>query len=206
MDREIFDNWAEDFDASVEKEETFPFAGYRKVQDMVKWMVSIEEGTKILDLGVGTGLGVAELYEQGAEVTGLDFSPGMLEKAKAKMPRARLINHDFSKSFPPSELAGEKFDYIIISYALHHLPDWKKVDFLGNLKGFLNPGGRIIVADIAFSDRKTMQKARKISGERWDQNEYYPIIDDLAFSLEQQGFSLTFFQVSFCAGILQLRQ
>ncbi len=206
MDKDIFNNWADDYDKSVKGEETFPFAGYQKIQAMVKKMVVAGKGTKILELGVGTGLGALEFYEQGAEITGVDFSDKMLEKAREKMPGARLINHDFSKSFPPAEPIDEKFDYIIISYALHHLPDWKKVEFLGELKKFLNPRGRIIVADVAFVDRKTMQKARKKAGNRWDESEHYPVIEDIAFSLEQKDFSLTFIQISFCAGILQLRQ
>ncbi len=206
LDKDIFNKWADNYDKSVEGEETFPFAGYHKIQTMVKTMVLAGAGTKILDLGVGTGLGSVEFYKQGAEITGVDFSDNMLEKAREKMPEARLIKHDFSKSFPPPELREEKFDYIILSYALHHLPDWKKVEFLGELKEFLKPGGRIVVADVAFADRKTMQKARKKAGDRWDSSEHYPIIEDIAFSLEQKGFSLTFFQISFCAGILQLRQ
>ncbi len=206
MDREIFDKWAEGYDESIEREDSFPFAGYKKAQELIKNIVNMKEGLKILDIGIGTGEGVLSFYEEGALITGIDFSEKMLEKARGKMPQARLIKNDFSRKFPPEEIIGEKFDYILLSYALHHLPDWEKVEFLVKLKNFLNPGGRIIIADIAFSDRKAMQSARKKAGDDWDENEYYPIIEDIAFSLEKEGFSLTFIQVSFCAGVLQLRQ
>lgn len=49
----------------------------------------------------------------------------MIDIAKEKMPNGLFIQSDFNLGIP-SELAHEKFDYIISSYAIHHLNNEKK--------------------------------------------------------------------------------
>ena len=53
--------------------------------------------------------------------------------AKEKMPQAVLLCHDFSKGIP-EEISGLKFDYIISTYALHHVTDTAKAGII-TLKG-----------------------------------------------------------------------
>ena len=65
----------------------------------------------------------------------------MIEIAKQKMPDAVLIQHDFSQGLPP-ELAGETFDYIICTYAIHHLEDAQKVNTLREWMEHLTEGGK----------------------------------------------------------------
>jgi len=51
----------------------------------------IAPGEKVLDLCCGQGTLTAELAATGADVTGLDFSPNMLELAREAAPGARLL-------------------------------------------------------------------------------------------------------------------
>jgi ubiquinone/menaquinone biosynthesis C-methylase UbiE len=79
-------------------------------------------GVKLLDLGTGTGRHAIRLASRGAEVTGVDFSEGMLEKARAK-PGAdlvRFVQHDFSSPLPFDDGA---FDHIVCALALEHVAD-----------------------------------------------------------------------------------
>ncbi len=73
------------------------------------------QGGKVLDLACGSGRLIPALLEAGLEVTGLDLSPAMLRKAKARLgsqaTRVRLVEGDMrSFSFE------DPFDTIIIPY------------------------------------------------------------------------------------------
>jgi cyclopropane fatty-acyl-phospholipid synthase-like methyltransferase len=53
--------------------------------------VGVGEGSRLLDLGCGAGLALRLAADRGAEVTGLDAAPGLLEYAGHRVPRARTV-------------------------------------------------------------------------------------------------------------------
>lgn len=133
-----FDLWADGYDKSVNLSEEageYPFAGYKKVLSRIYGIIKSGTGKKILDVGFGTGVLSKKLYDEKYLVYGIDFSARMIEIAKQKMPDAVLIQHDFAQGIP-SELAGETFDYIICTYAIHHLEDAQKVRTLREWMGY----------------------------------------------------------------------
>src|ERR1700729_179544 len=72
--------------------------------------------TSLLELGCGTGSILVRL-DSGPELTGIDQSSEMLARARAKVPRARLIEDDM-KSFS----LEERFDVVICVFdSLYHL-------------------------------------------------------------------------------------
>ena len=131
LDNKGFDLWADGYDRSVDisdEDNTYPFAGYKKVLAGIYEAIRKGQGKRVLDIGFGTGVLACKLYENGYDITGIDFSERMIQIAQEKMPYARLIQHDFSKGLP-AELAGSKFDAIICTYAIHHLDDAAKKKF-----------------------------------------------------------------------------
>ncbi len=100
---------------------------------------------KILDVGTGTGFIAMNLAMIGHDVTGLDFSEGMINQAKEKMQKHSLswnlvMGDAEHPDFPP-----ESFDTVICRYVLWTLPnpevaisEWVKL---------IKPGGRIVVID-----------------------------------------------------------
>jgi ubiquinone/menaquinone biosynthesis C-methylase UbiE len=60
------------------------------------------QGKQVLELASGTGEFTSLLVGAGADVTGLDLSPGMLAKARAKVPAAKLFNGDAENTREPS--------------------------------------------------------------------------------------------------------
>jgi 2-polyprenyl-3-methyl-5-hydroxy-6-metoxy-1,4-benzoquinol methylase len=98
----------------------------------------------LLDIGCGTGLSTqillsSKLGEYISQVTLLDTSPNMLkyaaEKAKTWNKKYKTVN---------SYLGGldEKFDVVIISSVLHHIPDLEV--FLKQVDQAMNPNGILI--------------------------------------------------------------
>ncbi|WP_255473050.1 trans-aconitate 2-methyltransferase [Rummeliibacillus sp. SL167] len=82
--------------------------------------------SNVLNIGLGTAVLTAKLYEDGHNIDGIDFSPKMIEIAQVKMPQVNLMEWDISKGLPDF-FKGHKYDSIVSTYALHHLIDEEKV-------------------------------------------------------------------------------
>lgn len=204
LDNKGFDLWAKEYDKSVEiSSNEYPFDGYYYVLNYVYNSVVNKESKQILDVGFGTGLLTSKLYEDGAKIYGIDFSKTMIDIAKKKMPNGVFIQRDFNLGIP-SELKCEKFDYIISSYAIHHLNDHKKVEFISELKDLLNEGGKIIIADVAFKSEKDLLQCKRDNLNKWDEDEIYMIEDRVVPSLSKNNIKAKYTQISSCAGILEI--
>lgn len=202
-DKKGFDLWAEEYDRTVqisEEKNEYPFAAYKEVLNTVYNIVRGKRG-KLLDIGFGTGILTKKLYDDGYDITGIDFSERMIEIAKEKMPDAILLNHDFSYGLPES-LCDNKFDWIISTYAIHHLNDGQKKQLIYELIRHLNTGGAIIIGDVAFQNKEEMDKARIKAGDEWDNEEYYIVVDELKKMLPD--LIINFEKKSFCSGVLSI--
>ncbi|MDR2998129.1 MAG: methyltransferase domain-containing protein [Microbacterium sp.] len=97
-------------------------------------------GRRILDAGCGSGPLSAALRERGAEMTGIDGSPAMLDLARARLGAdVPLQLADLAEPLP---FPDDSFDDVVASLVLHYLPDWAAA--LAELRRVLKPGGRLI--------------------------------------------------------------
>lgn len=172
MDKEGFDEWAGKYDQSIHPDDSgYPFVGYYRVLQFVKDMIVMEKRRRLLDIGMGTGLLTEELYKRGGEIIGIDFSPKMIALAREKMPGASFFCHDFSLGLP-KRIEEERFDYILSSYAMHHLDSEAQKSFIKRLYNKnLAQNGRIILADIAFRTYDDLLNCKKKAGPAWDHEE-----------------------------------
>src|SRR5436305_1637537 len=53
--------------------------------------LGVGEGTRLLDVGCGAGWALRLAADRGADVTGLDAAPGLLEYARRRVPGATLV-------------------------------------------------------------------------------------------------------------------
>ncbi len=204
LDNKGFDLWADGYDKSVqlsEENDEYPFAGYKDVLNTIYNIVHKREKVKILDIGFGTGILTKKLYDDGYEIYGIDFSQKMIEIAKEKMPLASLIKYDFSKGLP-EEIKDHSFDYIISTYAMHHLEDEEKNEFIEKLENYLNEDGKSIIGDIAFKTRELLEKCKANYNEYWDDEEIYFVFEELKESLYNKNISFT--EISHCSGVIQI--
>ncbi|MFT5875531.1 MAG: putative AdoMet-dependent methyltransferase [Clostridium sp.] len=200
-----FDLWANGYDNSVnfsEKNNEYPFAGYKDVLNYVYNQVREKDGANILDIGFGTGILTTQLYNNGYSITGIDFSSNMIDIAKQKMPQATLINHDFSKGLP-DQIKNHHFDFIISTYAIHHLTDKEKINFIKLLFPLLNKTGMILLGDVSFETRNQLEKCKSKYNEYWDNDEFYFTVEEIKNNLNDEYFC-EYVQISHCAGILTI--
>ena len=205
LDNHGFDLWADGYDKSVDtadEKDLYPFAGYKKLMNSIYNAIMVKCPAKILDIGIGTGTLAHRLYESGNIITGVDFSNEMLNQSRAKMPNATLIQHDFSKGLP-NELSSEKFDFIISTYAFHHLADSEKNGFIRTLLTHLDSEGTIIIGDVGFQNKESFDKCRIDCGDEWDEDEFYFVYSELQDELSSHC-AIAYHQVSHCAGILEI--
>ena len=95
-------------------------AGKERWKRRVKMLTdSILPGSKVLELGCGTGYFTREIINTGAEITAIDISPDLINVAKDDIKAANvkfMVDNAYSMSFKE-----EEFDYVIGSSILHHL-------------------------------------------------------------------------------------
>jgi ubiquinone/menaquinone biosynthesis C-methylase UbiE len=104
---------------------------------------------RVLDLGAGDAILLATVLEAFPEASGvaLDFSPLMLEQARARLApfggRATVAEADLGS---PAWLAAVRgpFDAVVSGFAIHHLPDERKRALYGEVHGLLSPGGTFL--------------------------------------------------------------
>jgi SAM-dependent methyltransferase len=101
---------------------------------------------RVLDLGCGDGILLAAILEGHPRASGvaLDFSPHMLERARARLQafggRASTVEADLGS---PSWLSVVKgpFDAIVSGFAIHHLPHERKRALYGEIHDLLTVKG-----------------------------------------------------------------
>lgn len=134
-----------------------------------------------LDFGCGTGLVTLQLAPVLRSITGVDSSPGMLDRLTAKIQQAGFSNvHTDLCEMTSGELPSGRYHLITSAMTLHHI---EKIEpLLLSLKTLLHQGGWIALADFeseggSFHDDPTGVFHHGFSAE------------ELSTMLETTGFS-----------------
>ncbi|MET7681850.1 class I SAM-dependent methyltransferase [Streptomyces sp. NPDC005423] len=97
----------------------------------------------LLDLGCGTGSLALLASEQGHRVTGVDLSPAMVDRARAKSAGRDAVFLVGDATTPP--VGEQRFDTVLVRHLLWTLPDPARA--LRDWRGLLRPGGRLVLVE-----------------------------------------------------------
>ncbi|MFR0353610.1 class I SAM-dependent methyltransferase [Streptomyces sediminimaris] len=97
----------------------------------------------VLDLGCGTGSLSLLAAEQGHRVTGVDASPAMVDRARAKLAGRDAVFLVGDAAAPP--VGEQRFDVVLVRHVLWALPDPGRA--LRHWRGLLRPGGRLVLVE-----------------------------------------------------------
>lgn len=198
--RALFDDWAEHYDASVDDESGFPFTGYRDVLAMTLGAADPQPGQAVLDVGCGTGNLSLLFALAGCAVTGVDFSPTMVARARQRVPGGHFLELDLLSTW--DALAGQRFDVIVSAYVFHEFDLETRLATLARLAAdHLNPGGRVVVADISFTTQADMESTQAAWADIWDEDEYYWIAEDANTALHLRGLAVAYTAAPPFAGV-----
>jgi SAM-dependent methyltransferase len=94
----------------------------------------------MLDAGCGNGRDMAWFESQGARVTGIDLSAGMLAQA-----RPHVAGHLLEMDMASLSLPDSAFDAVWCMAALLHIPKSSVPDVLSEFRRVLNPNGVLVL-------------------------------------------------------------
>ncbi len=138
--RKAYNAWADHYDADFRRNK---WNGPRKLFNVLSGSYDLQrKGTKLLDLGVGTGLLSAEFKRANPDIhiTGIDVSSGMLEECRKKKVVDEMVNANFEKNGIPCE--DESFDAVVSSGVFELINKPRKV---------IHEMGRVLRPSGAFS-------------------------------------------------------
>jgi len=114
----------------------------RRIQRLALERLRAVPGQRVLDLGCGPGDGAAWLRRRGIDAIGLDYSDGMLEKARRDAQLSGRLTRGDAGRLPFKDGA---FDKLICTNSFHHYPDHTRALF--EMRRVLKPGGLMLLVD-----------------------------------------------------------
>lgn len=107
-------------------------------------MAQIQTGSRVLDVGCGTGRWVRRYEQLGLRPTGLDATPGMLRIARKHSTGAALIGGEAHRL----PFADAVFDGVSDVTVVQHIPTATQPKVLREMMRVLKPGGRLILMEL----------------------------------------------------------
>jgi SAM-dependent methyltransferase len=110
----------------------------------VDFLAELADGGRALELAIGTGRVAAPLAERGVSVSGIEISPFMLERLRAK-PQASLIDAvegDMTSTRMPGEF---RLVYLVYNTITNLTSQDEQVACFENAARHLEPGGTFVI-------------------------------------------------------------
>ncbi len=150
--------------------------------------MEIPGGARVLDLGCGTGVLLAELerLQPGLRLVGVDLSHAMLGRARARLPSSVLLTQASGERLP---LPSESRDIVVSVSSMHY---WRNaVGVAAEVHRVLRRDGQFVVTDWC---RETLaMKARDLRfrwldpahGRTWTRAEAEGLLEGSGFRVEK---------------------
>lgn len=132
---------------------------YPRIKHAITYM-DIKSGDRVLDVGVGTGLSLAE-FPKNCRVVGIDLSTEMLRKAKEKITQNRL-DHIQVMSMDAMHIGfrDDSFDKVFISHVVSVVPDPYKV--MSEVRRVCRKGGQVVIVNHFKSSNRIVEIVEKL--------------------------------------------
>jgi 2-polyprenyl-3-methyl-5-hydroxy-6-metoxy-1,4-benzoquinol methylase len=133
-----YDQWASSYD-----DDANPLPALEG--PLVEQLLGEVRGLEVLDVGCGTGRHAVSMAARGARVTAVDFSDGMLERAKQKSGNANVTFQvcDLVHALP---FAAATFDLVLCALVLDHIADLENL--FSEMRRVCRSSGSVIVSTV----------------------------------------------------------
>jgi len=154
---------------------------HRSLERLCRRFVS--PGARVLELGCGDGDLLASLAPDPAGSLGVDLSPGMVDRARAKHPDLRFVVQDAEALDLPHE---RPFDAVVASDLVGHLDDVYAT--FRNLRGVCHEGTRLVVTYYNFVWEGVLQAGERLGMKMPQRHQNWLGMADLENLLNLGGF------------------
>jgi tRNA threonylcarbamoyl adenosine modification protein (Sua5/YciO/YrdC/YwlC family) len=155
--------WQFHFDpGTYEDEIRADVEGYDELQRQLV-AASGQGARRILELGTGTGVTASLLLERhpAASLIGVDENEEMLAAAQSRLPADRV---ELRVGRLQDDLPAGPFDLVASALAIHHLEQSEKARLFQRIADVLEPGGRLVVADVVVPFNPTHARVPLTAG------------------------------------------
>lgn len=122
--------------------------------------LNVQPDELILEVGIGTGLALP-MYPRHCRIVGIDFSEGMLDKAKERAIEHGLDHVELHRMDAGAmEFKDDSFDTVVAAYVVTAVPDYRKV--VSEMIRVCRPGGRIIMLNHFSNDNKIVAAMERV--------------------------------------------
>ena len=162
------------------------------IERSIEWIVShfgVDDKTSIADFGCGPGLYTTRLAEQGATVTGIDFSENSIEYAKQVAEQKNLEISYLHTNYLEFETT-HRFDLItmIMCDFCALSPDQRKI-MLSKFSSLLTPGGAVLLDVYSLNSFNQQEESatyelNQLNGF-WSHEDYYCFVNTFKYDKEK---------------------
>jgi ubiquinone/menaquinone biosynthesis C-methylase UbiE len=113
----------------------------QRLIDIFVRLSGLPRGSRIADLGCGSGVFTNVLQQRGYNCTGVDLSPTLIRIAREKFPGIEFIEGDIERlPFPDAS-----FDGVLLAGVVHHFTE--RSACAAEIRRILRPGGKFVAFD-----------------------------------------------------------
>ncbi len=128
------------------------------IRDGRRWACSQAHG-RVLEVAVGTGLNLRH-YPKGTDLTAVDLSPDMLERARGRADELGLPITFTEASATELPFPDASFDTLVCALALCCIPDDRAA--VAEMHRVLKPGGTLLILDHVISSNFAVRMGQRL--------------------------------------------
>jgi len=115
-------------------------------------LLALQRSDSVLEVGIGTGLNLP-LYPWACQLTGIDLSQEMLDKAVERVQTLAMPNVTLKVMDATSlDFGDNEFDKVVATYTISAVPE--PVAVLKEMRRVVKPGGIIVILNHFRSERR----------------------------------------------------
>ena len=191
------DDVAFQYDEDVADEGNPIRAGYSALLDWVVAEAAVDAGSRVLELGTGTG-NLTLQVARARRLVCVDVSAEMLGVARDKLQAIADVEYLQADLLECFDSLSERFDTLVSTYAIHHLTDSEKLLLFRAMAETLEPGGVAVIGDLMFADEEhrrryltRLRASNRVELAEEIEDEFFWNLASAVAELEGLGFQVT---------------
>lgn len=150
--------------SEVEQYDAFhsKFRNVEKENEEILNQLAVQKNHLIVEFGTGTGVFAIQAAKYCDKVYAVDVSQTMLDYAKNKAITHGVTNITFHHGgFLTYQHQQAPVDFVVTSFALHHLPDFWKALALQRINRLLKEQGKLFLVDVVYLEQDSLENIAK---------------------------------------------